>query len=155
LVLDFDGVLTDNRVWVAEDGLEAVVCTRSDGMGLEMLRACGIEAVVLSTEKNPVVAARCRKLGISCLQGVDDKEATLRFLASERKVDLAEVIYVGNDVNDLGCMRIAGCSVAVADAHPKVLQQADWILHRAGGQGAVRELCDLVITSKGDASTHE
>jgi N-acylneuraminate cytidylyltransferase len=150
LVLDFDGVLTDNRVWVTEDGNEAVVCNRSDGMGLARLRACGIEVVVLSTETNPVVAARCRKLGVPCLQGLKNKEVSLRTLAAERRVDLTQVIYVGNDLNDLACMRIAGCGVAVADAHPEVVQAADWVLHKAGGRGAVRELCDLIMTSIGN-----
>jgi len=145
LVLDFDGVLTDNRVWITEDGSEAVVCSRSDGLGLAMLRARDIESVVLSSETNPVVAARCQKLGISCRQGVEDKKATLLALATEHNVDLAQVVYVGNDLNDLDCLQLAGCGVAVADAHPLVLQAADWILSRRGGQGAVRELCERLI----------
>lgn len=145
LVLDFDGVLTDNRVLVTKNGTEAVICNRSDGMGLAMLRTHDIEVVVLSTETNPVVSARCQKLGIHCQQRVRDKEAALGVLAVERNVDLKQVVYVGNDVNDLGCLRIAGCGVAVADAHPEVLRAADWILSKPGGQGAVRELCDLII----------
>jgi YrbI family 3-deoxy-D-manno-octulosonate 8-phosphate phosphatase len=152
LVLDFDGVLTDNRVWVTEEGVEAVACNRSDGMGLAMLRTFGIAVVVLSTEANPVVAARCRKLGVACVQGVKDKEASLHALVAERKVDLTQVIYVGNDLNDLGCMHIAGCSMAVADAHPEVLQAADWVLHKTGGHGAVRELCDLIMKTIGTRS---
>jgi YrbI family 3-deoxy-D-manno-octulosonate 8-phosphate phosphatase len=145
LVLDFDGVLTDNRVWITEEGVEAVVCSRGDGMGLAMLRAHGIEAVVLSFETNPVVAARCRKLGVPCRQGVEDKKAALLALASERNVDLGHVAYVGNDLNDLDCLHMAGCGVAVADGHPEVLRAADWVLNNPGGQGAVRELCDLII----------
>ncbi len=145
LVLDFDGVLTDNRVWVTESGNEAVACDRSDGMGLAMLRAQGLEIVVLSTEKNPVVAARCRKLGLPCQQGVDDKAAALRMLAAQRGVELSEVVYVGNDVNDLECLHLAGCGVAVADAHAEVLAAADLVLKRPGGHGAVRELCDLLL----------
>ena len=125
--------------------MEAVACNRTDGMGLEMLSARGIQTVVLSTETNPVVAARCRKLGLTCQQGVLDKELALRALAAERNVDLASVVYVGNDVNDLGCLQLAGCGVAVADAHPAVLAEADLILGRPGGHGAVRELCDLLL----------
>lgn len=156
LVLDFDGVLTDNRVWVTEQGTEAVVCNRSDGMGLAMLRAQGIETAVLSTETNPVVAARCQKLSISCWQGVGDKVAALRVLATERNVDLAQLVYVGNDLNDLDCLRMAGCGVAVADAHPEVLRAADWILSKPGGQGSVRELCDLIIETVNDRrQSHE
>lgn len=149
VVLDFDGVLTDNRVWVTESGSEAVACDRGDGMGLAMLRARGVEVVVLSTEQNPVVAARCRKLGIPCQQGVDDKAAALRMLAAQRGMDLTEVIYLGNDVNDLECLRLAGCGVAVADAHPTVLAAADLVLKRPGGHGAVRELCDLLLERMG------
>jgi N-acylneuraminate cytidylyltransferase len=145
LVLDFDGVMTDNRVWITEDGAEAVACNRSDGMGLAMLRANGIETVVLSTETNPVVAARCRKLGISYCQGVEKKETSLRALAAKRNSDLTEVVYVGNDLNDLGCLAVVGCGVAVADAHPEILRKADWILSKSGGEGAIRELCDLII----------
>jgi YrbI family 3-deoxy-D-manno-octulosonate 8-phosphate phosphatase len=150
LVLDFDGVMTDNRVWITEDGAEAVVCSRSDGRGLAMLRAHGIEAVVLSSETNPVVAARCQKLGISCRQGVQDKKATFISLAIEHNVDLAQVVYVGNDLNDLDCLHAAGCGVAVADAHPAILQEADWTLNKPGGQGAIRELCELIINAKDD-----
>jgi N-acylneuraminate cytidylyltransferase len=147
LVLDFDGVLTDNRVWVTEDEVEAVVCSRSDGMGLAMLRKSGIEAIVLSTETNPVVAARCRKLDVPCWQGIENKEMFLRTLMRDRELNSAQVIYVGNDLNDLGCMRLAGYAVAVCDAHPEVLRAADWILTKAGGRGAVRELCDLIVTN--------
>ena len=148
LVLDFDGVLTDNRVWVTEDGVETVACNRSDGMGLAMLRVQGIEAMVLSTETNLVVAARCRKLGIPCQHGVEDKEAVLRASMAERNVDPSQVVYVGNDVNDLGCLRLAGCGVAVADAHSAVLAEADLVLSRRGGQGAVRELCDMILEQR-------
>ena len=110
-----------------------------------MLCAQGVGVVVLSTEKNPVVAARCRKLCIPCHQGIDDKAATLRMLAVQHEVDLSEVIYVGNDVNDLACLGLAGCGVAVADAHPSVLAAADLVLKRPGGRGAVRELCERLM----------
>ena len=118
LVFDFDGVLTDNRVLVFEDGREAVACNRGDGMGLSMLRATGMPIVVLSTEENPVVAARCRKLRLECRHGLADKRAALIELAQAKQVDLNHVVYVGNDVNDVGCMEEAGFAVAVADAHP-------------------------------------
>jgi YrbI family 3-deoxy-D-manno-octulosonate 8-phosphate phosphatase len=151
LVLDFDGVLTDNRIWVTPEGVESVACSRSDGLGLEMLRGHGVEVFVLSKEASPVVAARCRKLGIPFRQGVENKDAALRSLAMERKVTLDQIVYVGNDVNDLLCMVIAGCGVAVADAHPDVLGQADLILSSPGGRGAVREVCDLILASLASA----
>src|SRR5262249_10336849 len=146
IVFDFDGVMTDNRVWVAADGTEWVACSRSDGLGLERLRRLGLALLVLSTEVNQVVAARCRKLGLPCEHGVADKAGRLRDLLADRGVDPSQVIYVGNDVNDLACMRLVGCGVAVADAHADVLAAADFVLSRPGGHGAVRELCDRVAT---------
>ncbi|MEO8397561.1 MAG: acylneuraminate cytidylyltransferase [Chloroflexota bacterium] len=145
LVLDFDGVLTDNRVWTSEDGQEWVAANRSDGYGIRQLKAKGVEVMVLSREENPVVAARCRKLGIQHIQGVIDKPPALQTLVAERALTMDQVIYVGNDVNDLGCMQIVGLSVAVADAYPPVIAQADLVLQHAGGFGAVRELCDRII----------
>ncbi|HEX3724662.1 MAG TPA: acylneuraminate cytidylyltransferase [Pirellulales bacterium] len=145
LVFDFDGVFTDNRVYVFQDGREAVACNRGDGMGLSMLVAQNLPIVVLSTEVNPVVAARCRKLRLEYQHGLADKRAALVALAAEKKVDLRRVVYVGNDVNDLGCMEAAGFAVAVADAHPAALAKADLVLSNRGGDGAVRELCDLLL----------
>jgi N-acylneuraminate cytidylyltransferase len=142
IVFDFDGVLTDNRVWVSEGGEEWVVCDRSDGLGLEQLRKLGYELFVISSERNAVVGERCRKLGLSFAQGVTNKAGCLKQLIQDRGFDSSQVIYVGNDTNDLECMRIVACGVAVADAHPSVLAEADWILERHGGNGAVRELCD-------------
>jgi N-acylneuraminate cytidylyltransferase len=149
LVLDFDGVLTDNRVLVLDDGREAVACSRSDGMGLEELRARGIGIVVLSKEANPVVSARCKKLNITCHQGIAVKAPVFKDLVFRNGATFDQVVYVGNDVNDLECMRLAGFGVAVADAHPDVLRAADWILAKPGGHGAVRELSDLIIASIG------
>lgn len=145
LVFDFDGVLTDNRVYVFQDGREAVACNRGDGMGLAMLRERGVPMAVLSTEVNPVVDARCRKLKLECQHGLGDKRSALVALAREKNVDLKNVVYVGNDVNDLGCMEVAGFAVVVADAHPSAREKADFVLSQPGGAGAVRELCDLLL----------
>lgn len=144
VVFDFDGVLTDNRVLVLGEGNEAVFCNRSDGLGLDRLRQTGIPLAVLSTETHGVVAARCRKLGLECRQGLADKAAALKSLAQEKLVPLAETLYVGNDLNDLGCMALAGFAVAVADAHPCALAAADWVVTLPGGGGAVRQVCDAV-----------
>jgi YrbI family 3-deoxy-D-manno-octulosonate 8-phosphate phosphatase len=144
LVLDFDGVLTDNRVWVNESGDETAVFDRGDGMGVRLLREAGVDVLVLSTEENPIVEARCRKLRIPFQQGLVDKQATLRQWVSEHGLDLVDVAYVGNDVNDLGCLQIVGLAVAVQDAHPEVRGQAHITLTRPGGSGAVREICDLI-----------
>jgi N-acylneuraminate cytidylyltransferase len=145
LVMDFDGVLTDDRVWVDEAGVESVAASRSDGMGIARLRAAGIEAVVLSSETNPVVTARCRKLGIEAIQGVEDKATALQDLLQRLGIAREEVVYVGNDVNDLPCFPIVGWAAAVADAAPAVRAAADHVLRAPGGQGAVRELCELIL----------
>lgn len=145
VVFDFDGVLTDNRVLVLEDGREAVFCNRGDGMGLEKLRHHGVETMVLSTERNPVVSARCKKLQMPCVQGLSDKAAALRSFVKERGLELDRVMYVGNDLNDLACMNAVGFAVAPRDAVPTVLDQADLVLTNRGGDGAVRELCDLIL----------
>ena len=145
LVLDFDGVMTDNRVLVTEDGKEAVLCNRGDGLGLGMLKRTGIEVVVISKEKNPVVTARCRKLGLECIQGCDTKLSSLQALATSRNLGPAEVAYVGNDVNDLDCLRWVGLPIAVADAVSEVRSAAKWTTSLPGGQGAVREVCDLLL----------
>jgi N-acylneuraminate cytidylyltransferase len=145
LFLDFDGVLTDNQVVTYQDGSESVSCDRSDGLGIAALRLAGVPVSVLSTERNPVVAARCRKLGIDCLQGLDDKGSELARLLVDRELDPQRVVFVGNDVNDLSCMAQVGCSVAVADAVSQVRAAARLVLAGAGGHGAVRELCDMIV----------
>ena len=144
LVLDFDGVLTDNRVWVGEAGHEMAVFDRGDGMGIRLLREAGVDVLVLSTEENPIVRQRCQKLQVPFEQGLSDKAAALRRWTTARNIDLADVAYVGNDVNDLGCLLIVGLAVAVPDSHPEVLEAAHLILRHAGGRGAVREVCDLI-----------
>ena len=149
VIFDFDGVFTDNRVIVLEDGREAVFCHRGDGLGIEMLRNRGLAMLVISKERNPVVAARCRKLGLSCLQGVSDKKTALLEWAADNRVDLEGMIDVGNDINDLECLRLVGCGAVVADAHPEVIRAADLVLSRSGGHGAIRELCDLVLADIG------
>lgn len=148
LILDFDGVLTDNRVRVDSQGRESVVFSRSDGLGIARLKEIGVDILVLSTEANPVVAARCRKLGLPFKQGLKDKATALREVLASRKLDPGEVVYVGNDLNDLACFPLVGCAVAVADAVDEVLQAADIILSQPGGHGAVRELCDILIRKK-------
>lgn len=147
LVLDFDGVLTDNRVIVHQDGHESVACSRADGMGIERVRKSGICVFVLSKERNDVVAARCKKLNVEYLHGQDAKAVVLKDWAMRKKIDLAHVVYVGNDVNDLECMQMVGCAVAVKDSHPDVLKVADWVLSKKGGWGAVREVCDYILNA--------
>jgi YrbI family 3-deoxy-D-manno-octulosonate 8-phosphate phosphatase len=150
VVTDFDGVHTDDRVHVAEDGHEFVTANRSDGMGVRLLREAGVPVLILSTEANPVVAARGRKLRVEVRQGLDDKAAALTEWVAGRGLSLDRVAYLGNDVNDLACLALVGWPIAVADAHPLVRSAARVVLTRRGGHGAVRELAELAMpTEKG------
>jgi len=142
--MDFDGVLTDNYVYSDDGGREFVRCTRADGLGLQKLRKRGIEIIVLSTEKNPVVSQRCKKLEVRCFQGLGDKAVFLREYSKERGIDLRNVAFVGNDENDLGAMSIVGFPMAVGDACPSIRKAALYVSKRLGGCGAVREICDLI-----------
>ncbi len=144
---DFDGVFTDNRVYVMENGDEAVACNRSDGMGISMLNARGVPLVIISTEKNPVVAARGAKLNLEVIQGVADKLPKLVNWARENGLSLDQIAFVGNDVNDVQCLKRAGLGIAVADAFPIAIDAADVVLTKKGGDGAVREIADLWLNA--------
>jgi 3-deoxy-D-manno-octulosonate 8-phosphate phosphatase (KDO 8-P phosphatase) len=143
IAFDFDGVFTDNMVYVSEDGSEAVRCFRGDGIGLQKLRHLGIESIIISTEANPVVSARARKLNIRCVQNCQDKRAELETIIQEMGISLAEVAFVGNDINDQACLACVGMPIVVQDAHPDVQPLARYQTKRPGGFGAVREVCDL------------
>ncbi len=155
LVLDFDGVLTDNRVYVTERGEESVAAHRGDGMGISLAKQMGLEVLILSKERNPVVQARADKMKIEAYRGVDAKAEKLAELIDQRGLAAGQVAYVGNDINDLPCFPLVGLSVAVADSHPEVIRAADLILTKKGGRGAVREFIDLVLRSKGVESRLE
>jgi 3-deoxy-D-manno-octulosonate 8-phosphate phosphatase (KDO 8-P phosphatase) len=143
IAFDFDGVFTDNMVYVFEDGSEAVRCFRSDGIGLQKLKNLGIETVIISTETNPVVSARARKLNIRCVQNCQDKRTVLQEIAHELKIGLDQVAFVGNDINDLACLKCVALPIVVQDAHPDVLATARYQTKSPGGHGAVREICDI------------
>jgi len=145
LVTDFDGVLTDNRVLVSDDGHESVVCTRADGIGCDLLKAAGLRLLILSTETNRVVAVRGAKLGVEVVQGCADKGTAVRDLLRDRGLDPARVMYVGNDVNDLGALRAVGWPVVPADAHPDVFGDARLVPAAAGGEGVLRELASTLL----------
>jgi len=150
VIFDFDGVMTDNKVYVDQNGFEMVLANRGDGAGIKMLRRAGVNTMVLSTEVNPVVAARCEKLKTPALQGIEDKGSALKKYFAENDVDPDKVIYVGNDLNDMPCFSLVGFGVAVADAVQEVRTAADMVLTRNGGEGAVRELCDLILKNRND-----
>jgi 3-deoxy-D-manno-octulosonate 8-phosphate phosphatase (KDO 8-P phosphatase) len=143
-VFDFDGVFTDNRVWVNEQGEEALAFSRSDGLGLRRLDEVGVAYAIVSMERNPIVAARAEKLRADCVQGVDDKLAVVRERTAQLGVSLEQTAFVGNDINDAECLRAVGLPVVPADAWPEVMPLAAWVLSRPGGGGCVREFCDAV-----------
>ncbi|WP_240750550.1 acylneuraminate cytidylyltransferase [Microbacterium sp. K27] len=147
VVTDFDGVHTDDTAIIDADGDERVRVSREDGMGVALLRRAGVPLLILSTEVNPVVRARADKLRVPVLHGIDDKETALRDWARDNEVPLGDIAYLGNDVNDLPAMRIVGWPVAVANAHPLVIEEARVVLRRRGGEGAVRELIERVLSS--------
>ena len=152
VVTDFDGVHTDDSATIAQDGTEAVTVSRSDGMGVALLRSAGVPMLILSTEQNPVVTARARKLRVDVAQGIGDKGEALRTWAEGRGIPLSRIAYVGNDVNDLSCLDLVGWPVAVPDAHPLVLAAARLVLDRPGGAGAVRDLADRVLAGRAEAA---
>ena len=147
VICDFDGVITDNRVWVDQDGRESVAAYRSDSIRIRELREQGIEVLILSSEVNRVVEARSGKMGVEAIHGIgiQEKGRVMREVLAQKNILLENVIYIGNDLNDLPCFEIAGWSVAVADAYPEVIRAADFVLSKAGGHGALRELCDLLL----------
>lgn len=146
VAFDFDGVFTDNAVYVSEDGIESVRCSRSDGLGLRELRRLGIETIIISTETNPVVTTRSRKLKIACVQGCEDKRVTLDEVMRQHDLTLDQVAFVGNDINDLCCLDVVGLPIVVRDAHPDVIPVARYRTRTLGGYGAVREVCDMIRT---------
>jgi len=149
VILDFDGVLTDNRVWVNSQGVESVAASRSDGWAVARLKDLGVKLAILSTETDPVVEARARKLGMAVIQGVADKGEAIAALIASQGASKENTIYLGNDVNDVACFPHVACALVVADAHPRAAAEADRVLRSPGGQGAVRELHDLILQQQG------
>ena len=143
VAFDFDGVFTDNSVYVFQDGSEAVRCNRSDGLGLRKLEALDILPIIISTETNPVVTARSNKLGIRVIQSCNDKRAALDAIVDELGLSLMNVAFVGNDINDLTCLTAVGVPIVVQDAHADVIPFACYRTQALGGFGAVREVCDM------------
>ncbi|WP_327369444.1 acylneuraminate cytidylyltransferase [Streptomyces sp. NBC_01217] len=145
VVLDFDGTQTDDRVLIDSDGRETVAVHRGDGLGIAALRKAGMPLLILSTEQNPVVAARAHKLQIPVLHGIDRKDLALKQWCDEQSIAPERVLYVGNDVNDLPCFALAGWPVAVASAHDSVRAAARAVTTTPGGFGAIREIAAWLL----------
>lgn len=145
VVLDFDGTQTDDRVLIDADGREIVAVHRGDGLGVAALRRDGLKLLILSTETNPVVAARARKLRVPVLHGIDRKDLALKQWCEEAGIAPERVLYVGNDVNDLPCFDLVGWPVAVAGAHDVVRGAARAVTATPGGSGAIREIAAWLL----------
>ena len=139
---DFDGVLTDNLVYVDQDGKESVRCSRADGLAFDALRKMEIPTIIFSTERSPIVAARAAKLQVPAIHGVESKRGALIDLATEKNWDLARLAYIGNDLNDLHALALCGYRVCPSDAHPRVVEACTMQLRSRGGEGAVREFVE-------------
>ena len=149
LVLDVDGVLTDGRLCYDADGNETKSFHVRDGYGIQRVLAAGLLVAVISGRNSGAAAARLAELRVPhVFLGRNDKHEVLNQLVTELGVPLASVACVGDDVTDLPIMRAAGLGITVADAHPDVLDAADWVTIAPGGHGAVREVCDLLLAAR-------
>ena len=147
--MDVDGVLTDAGMYYTESGDELKKFNTRDGMGIKMLQAAGLVTACITREKTAIVERRGRKLAIPEVhQGVEDKLAVLTRLAKKYGLTLEQVAYIGDDVNDMEALRAVGFSAAPADAMPAVLQAVHYVCVKRGGEGAVRELTDLILGAK-------
>jgi 3-deoxy-D-manno-octulosonate 8-phosphate phosphatase (KDO 8-P phosphatase) len=148
IAFDFDGVFTNNKVYVNQFGIESVACSRSDGIGIKRLEELGIKMVIISTESNPVVSVRAKKIGIEVYQSVEDKSKALKLWSEKINVSLENIAFLGNDINDICAFSIVGFPIAVNDSFLEILTHTKYKLKSNGGEGAVRELCDLIFNSR-------
>ena len=144
-IFDFDGVLTNNLVHLDESGKEWVTCSRADGLAFDVLHQLKKPAFILSTEENPIVTARAKKLKVPAIQGVSNKVDALVLLSETKGFDLSRILYVGNDLNDFLVMKVCGYAICPADAHPRIKELATIVLTSNGGRGTVRELLEEVL----------
>ena len=145
IAMDFDGVLTDNKVLTFQDGSEAVYANRSDGLAVSKLKEMNIPMVVISTEKNKVEASRSAKLNLECIQGVDNKRKFLTEYCKNNGFDLEKVLFIGNDINDMEVMEFVGYPLCPSDAHRSIKNISKYIFDKKGGEGIIRELLDHII----------
>jgi len=158
ICLDFDGVLTDNTVIHGQDGKESIIRSRADSMAIDFLSDAGlydkknyesnshkIDIIIISRETNPIVSSVGKKIKIKCSQSQYKKLEAFQEEVEKRKLNYSQVLFMGNDLNDIECIKKAGIGVAVADSHPKVLKTADYITKHKGGKGAFREICELIL----------
>jgi 3-deoxy-D-manno-octulosonate 8-phosphate phosphatase (KDO 8-P phosphatase) len=148
IIYDFDGVMTDNKVIIDQNGNESVIVNRSDGLAISEFKKYNIRQIIISTERNPVVQKRAEKLNIPCLNSVENKKSVVEDFLLKNGINNQNVVYVGNDINDLDAMLIVGFPVAPADAHGSVKKISRYITNSIGGFGVVRDLLDILKNDK-------
>lgn len=148
IVSDFDGVMTDNRAILHEDGTESVYVSRADGLGVSIIKNLGIHFLILSTEVNKIVEMRAKKLDVPVLYGIEKKEKALREFAEKENINLRQIWYIGNDINDIDAMKVVGYSMAPIDAYDEVKNTVDCLLKTEGGKGTIREVADMLLKIK-------
>jgi len=148
IIYDFDGVMTDNKVYVDQEGHEMVQVNRADGLAVDKIKKLGIKQIIISTEKNAVVLARARKLKLTCLHGIEFKKKAMKDYCKTNNISLKQTAFVGNDFNDKEAMEIAGVTFCPADAHKSIKSISDHVLKTKGGDGVIRELLDLLTSQE-------
>jgi len=149
LVCDVDGVFSDGRIYLGNDGEELKAFHTKDGFGIKALGARGVDVAIITGRNSAIVANRMKSLNVAhIIQGQEDKLPALESLVAQLKLEISQVAYIGDDVPDLACIKAVGLGIAVSDAHPLVLQGADYNTFIRGGFGAVREICDLIMQSQ-------
>ena len=144
-VIDFDGVMTDNKVYIDCGGNEFVSCNRADGLAFDILKKLSKDVFFLSSEKKSLVAARAKKLGIECYYGIENKDKELLKIINQKKYNPKKVFYIGNDINDYGCFNLVGFSACPRDSHPEIMKKASFVLNKNGGEGVFREVLEEIF----------
>ena len=147
-VFDFDGVLTNNKFFLDENGFESVQLSRSDGLAFSILNKLNKKVLILSTEKNPIVTLRANKLNVEVIQGCEDKLQSLEKYIKKNQINFADIFYVGNDLNDFNVMKNCGYSACPNDSHYKIRQNAHNTLSSNGGEGVIREIIENLFKIK-------
>lgn len=149
VIFDVDGVLTDRKIYFADNGHEYKAFNSHDGFGIKMLLQTGVEVAIITTRRSPVVARRMEELGVTHLyQGYQQKLQALAIIQDSLQLQNEQIAYVGDDLPDLPVMRRVGLAIAVADAAPLLFEYADFKTQAAGGKGAAREVCELIMQAQ-------
>ena len=145
IFFDFDGVLTSNKVFIDQEGVEMVCCSRADGLAFDLLKKFDLPVFIISTETNPVVTVRSKKLGVQVIQSIEKKNKVLDEVSKEKKINLSRAIFVGNDLNDYYAMKSCGYSICPSDSHKKIKDISDFVLQSRGGEGVAREIVEDLL----------